>query len=47
MATVEARNAARLETFLESDGRISATIRQRFDSGALSYGNFSPRLVTI
>jgi ABC-type multidrug transport system fused ATPase/permease subunit len=35
MATVEARNAARLETFLESDGRISATIRQRFDSGAL------------
>ena len=35
MATVEERDALRLESFLESDRRISNSLRRRFDSGAL------------
>ena len=35
MATVEERDAIRLESFLESDRRISNSLRRRFDSGAL------------
>ena len=35
MATVEERDAIRLESFLESDRRISDSLRRRFDSGAL------------